>query len=40
MGYLGWAAGSFTTTVSLSEVPTDDNGVWTDQPLVSACFAR
>ena len=38
LGYVGWAAGNFYETYVLSEVPTEDNGVWTDQPLVTACL--
>ena len=37
-GYVGWAAGNFYPTYVLSEVPTNDNGVWTDTALVSACL--
>lgn len=40
IGYVGWAAGSFATTYALTETPVDNNGVWTDQPLVTACLAR
>jgi len=41
LGYIGWAAGNFdAATYVLSEVPTDNNGVWTDSALVSACLAR
>ncbi|KAE9376550.1 glycoside hydrolase family 5 protein [Stipitochalara longipes BDJ] len=40
LGYVGWAAGSFATTYVLSLTPTDSNGVWTDQPLLTECLAR
>lgn len=40
LGYVGWAAGSFATTYALSLTPTDNNGVWTDQPLMKECFVR
>jgi endoglucanase len=35
LGYVGWAAGSFATTYTLSETPTDNGGTWTDTSLVS-----
>lgn len=41
IGYVGWAAGSFSaSTYALTETPTDNNGVWTDQSLVSSCIKR
>lgn len=35
LGYLGWAAGSFATTYTLTETPVDNGGTWTDQELVT-----
>ncbi|KAI0472569.1 glycoside hydrolase family 5 protein [Xylariaceae sp. FL0804] len=41
LGYVGWAAGSFSaTTYALSEVPTDNGGTWTDAALVQDCFTN
>lgn len=37
-GWMGWAAGSFDTSYTLSETPTESGGVWTDQPLVKQCI--
>jgi endoglucanase len=39
LGWIGWAAGSFSTSYVLSETPTYSNGVWTDQGIVSSCVA-
>jgi len=39
LGWIGWAAGSFDTSYTLSEAPTYNNGVWTDQSLVKSCIA-
>jgi len=39
LGWLGWSAGNFASTYALSEVPTDNGGVWTDTSLVSNCIA-
>ncbi|PPQ74550.1 hypothetical protein CVT26_007942 [Gymnopilus dilepis] len=38
LGYVGWAAGSFATSYTLSEVPTH-NGNWQDTLLVSSCLS-
>ncbi|MCJ1284218.1 hypothetical protein MMC26_003549 [Xylographa opegraphella] len=41
LGYTGWAAGSFATDYVLSMTPSGNAaGGWTDQELVSQCFAR
>jgi endoglucanase len=41
LGYVGWAAGNFLTNYVLSETPTNQgNGVWVDEPLVTACLVR
>jgi len=41
LGWIGWAAGAFTTTSNylLIETPNETSpGVWVDQPLVSQCI--
>ena len=38
LGWLGWAAGMFDPTYTLSETPTQSGGGWTDQPLVKKCI--
>jgi len=40
LGYIGWAAGSFTSTYELTEVPTGSGSNWQDTSLVKACIAR
>jgi endoglucanase len=40
LGYIGWAAGSFSSTYNLTLTPTESNGVWTDTALVTSCFSR
>jgi endoglucanase len=41
LGYVGWAAGSFSpTTYELAETPTKNGNSWTDQALVKQCIAR
>lgn len=40
LGYVAWAAGSFSTTYPLTLTPTNNGGSWTDQPLLKQCFAR
>lgn len=39
LGWTGWAAGSFDTSYVLSLTPTNNGGSWTDQPLLTQCFA-
>ena len=39
LGMLGWAAGSFDNTYVLSLTPTQSGSTWTDQPLLTKCFA-
>jgi len=40
LGYLGWAAGSFSTSYILSLTPFGNaTAGWTDQPLLTQCFA-
>ncbi|KFY81961.1 hypothetical protein V500_10939 [Pseudogymnoascus sp. VKM F-4518 (FW-2643)] len=39
LGWIGWAAGAFDTSYTLSETPTYSNGVWTDQGIVANCVA-
>ena len=40
LGILGWAAGSFDpTSYVLSLTPTQSGTTWTDQPLLTKCFA-
>ncbi|MCJ1436795.1 hypothetical protein MMC27_006177 [Xylographa pallens] len=40
LGYIGWAAGSFATDYVLSMTPFGNAAMgWTDQELVSQCFA-
>ena len=40
LGMLGWAAGSFDpTSYVLSLTPTQSGTTWTDQPLLTKCFA-
>ncbi|KAG4031885.1 hypothetical protein MFRU_008g02390 [Monilinia fructicola] len=40
LGYIGWSAGSFATTYTLSETPTGSGSYLTDQALVAACLTR
>ena len=41
LGMLGWAAGSFDpTSYVLSLTPTQSGTTWTDQPLLTKCFAE
>ena len=40
LGMLGWGAGSFDpTSYVLSLTPTQSGNTWTDQPLLTKCFA-
>jgi len=39
LGWIGWAAGTFDGTYTLTETPTYANGVWTDTGMVSSCIA-
>ncbi|KAJ2975336.1 hypothetical protein NQ176_g5575 [Zarea fungicola] len=40
IGWVGWAAGAFSTSYPLSETPTQDsNGVWNDTGIVANCIA-
>lgn len=38
LGFVGWAAGSFATSYTLSETPTNNGGSWTDTSLVAQAF--
>ncbi len=38
LGWTGWAAGSFATSYTLSEVPTGSSGNYQDQLLVASCL--
>ncbi|KAH8889182.1 cellulase-domain-containing protein [Thozetella sp. PMI_491] len=40
LGYVGWAAGSFSPTYALTETPTFDGSTWSDTALVAACMKR
>ncbi|KAK3370458.1 glycoside hydrolase family 5 protein [Podospora didyma] len=41
LGYIGWSAGSFSSsTYELSEVPTKNGNSWVDSALVKACFTK
>lgn len=40
LGYIGWAAGSFSSSYALHLTPTESDGVWTDTSLVTSCFSR
>lgn len=40
LGWVGWAAGNFYTGYALSELPVDNNGTWTDTPIVQDCVAK
>ncbi|TVY82694.1 Endoglucanase EG-II [Lachnellula suecica] len=40
LGYVGWAAGSFSATYELNETPTGSGSNWQDTSLVKACIAR
>lgn len=39
LGYTGWAAGMFATSYVLSLTPSGSAGAYTDQPLLTQCFA-
>jgi endoglucanase len=39
LGWIGWAAGAFSASYELSEVPTYANGIWTDTGIVKNCVA-
>ncbi|MCJ1291381.1 Endoglucanase EG-II [Xylographa carneopallida] len=38
LGWVGWAAGSFDTSYTITETPFESNGKFTDQPLVTKCI--
>ncbi|KAF2470557.1 glycoside hydrolase [Lindgomyces ingoldianus] len=38
LGYVGWAAGGFSTTYELNETPTQNGNSWTDTSLVKSCI--
>ena len=38
LGYMGWAAGGFSASYELSEVPTQSGSAWTDTALVQQCI--
>lgn len=38
VGFVGWAAGSFSTSYMLSLTPTEQNGQWTDNKLMVQCI--
>ncbi|CAG8980043.1 hypothetical protein HYALB_00009252 [Hymenoscyphus albidus] len=40
LGYIEWAAGSFSGTYELNEVPTGNGNNWQDTSLVKACLER
>lgn len=40
LGYIGWSAGSFSTTYELNETPTGSGNNWQDTALVKACLKR
>jgi endoglucanase len=35
LGWTGWSAGAFATNYTLSMVPTQNGGSWTDTQIVS-----
>jgi hypothetical protein len=39
LGWIGWAAGSFSTSYELSLVPTNNGGNWVDTGILSSCVA-
>ncbi|KAI6861516.1 Endoglucanase [Hortaea werneckii] len=39
LGWIGWGAGQFSTSYTLSETPMGSPGSHTDQPLVKQCIA-
>jgi endoglucanase len=38
IGFVGWAAGSFSPSYTLSLTPTESNGKWTDNQLFTQCI--
>lgn len=38
LGWIGWAAGSFDGSYTLSETPSFVNGAWSDKELVTNCI--
>jgi endoglucanase len=38
LGYVGWAAGSFASSYTLTETPTENGSTWTDTLLVSSAL--
>lgn len=38
LGYVGWSAGAFDTSYTLSLTPTYQNGQWSDSSLLTSCL--